>query len=772
MKISLAWLFDHIDGDLHKIDVQNLVAQFNLKVAEIESFEKVVLDPEQFTVVRAEKSGVMVEAFAPQLTKYLQLDLRSDLQIGCYYLLKKTASGWVWASGQHLGSNKENLFPALYFESDEQASRWHEQIDLIDYILEVDNKSLTHRPDMWGHRGFAREVAVLLNLELLPEGQFLAQIPVKASQNNFVADAKDPISSSIASMNCKRLATLYIRQIVNLPSQLWMAFRLFRVDMRGISHLVDLTNYVMLDLGQPMHVFDASLIAGKQLMVRQAKFGEKLELLSGEVLELSDQDLIIADNQVPLSLAGIKGGACSGTTLDTRTVLLESANFEAASIRRSAARYKLRTEASTRFEKTLDPNQNIAAIERFVKLYQAVDSNLIIENHIISLGVVVQAKTIELTHAFIENRLGIEIKPEFVTKILNQLGFQLTVQAGVYQVQIPSWRASKDVNLAEDLVEEVARMWGYDNILPQLPNKMTQPGNLEAVFKIRQIKQYLSAGAGMHEVENYPFYDETFLHEIKWQPQQAVEIVNPVSENWRRLITSLVPHLCKNVQQNSHDHDELRYFEWGRMWYPKGDGKAALELKVLAGVFFKKSIIDFYEVKSYLQALFDVLKLKIEWQKPQESVPVWWHPYQVASLMYQGKQIGLAGQLSQNWLANLCEGQIFAFELDGEFLLNQATTVVKYQASSRFQPVSLDISLLVPLLSTVSDLQNIIQRSDARIYKVELIDSFQKDEWVDQKALTFRYYFVDEQKTLSSEQIGQVQVQVAQNLQKNGACVR
>lgn len=772
MKISLAWLFDHIDGDLHQVDVSNLVAQFNLKVAEIESFKKVVVDPEQFTVVRAEKSGVVVEVFALKLNKYVQLDLRDDLLIGGYYLLKKTAGGWTWAKGQDFEALKENLLPALYFTSDEQASMWYEQVDLVDYILEVDNKSLTHRPDMWGHRGFAREVAALLDLELVPEREFLAQVPVKKFKDSFVAIGHDLVSSSIKSISCKRFATLYIKQITNLPSQLWMTIRLLRVDMRGINNLVDLTNYVMLDLSQPMHVFDAKLIDQKQLIVREAKTGEKLELLSGEILELSDQDLVIADGKQPLSLAGIKGGILSGATSDTTAILLEAANFEVTSVRRSAARYKLRTEASTRFEKTLDLNQNIAALERFVKLQQMVQPDLVIESNIISLGEEARGKIIDVSHNFIEKRLGIKLDPEFVIKILTKLGFKLTIDAGIYHVQVPSWRASKDISIAEDLVEEVGRMWGYDQILPILPSKITHPGNLDKVFRIRQIKQYLAAGASMHEVENYPFYDESFLQEIKWYPQQAVEVLNPVSENWRRLVTSLIPHLCKNVQQNSHDHTNLRYFEWGRIWYPKEDGKSALELRILAGLFFNRVAVDFYEMKNYLQVLFNVLRLEIEWQKPLGAVPVWWHPYQVASLTYHGKQVGMAGNLSQNWIANFGEGQIFAFELDGDFLLNQTADAIKYHALSRFQTVSLDISLFVPLSSTVSDLQNIIKKSDARIYQIELIDSFQKDDWLDQKALTFRYHFVDHEKTLSSEEIAQVQAHVTQILQKNGATVR
>lgn len=772
MKISLAWLFDHIVGDWHQINIANLVTQFNLKVAEIESFKKVILDPSQFTIVRAEKDGIAIEAFAPQLNKYLQLDRREDLLLNSYYLLKKVDRGWKWATGNDLDAVKENLLPALYFASDELACKWSEQVDLTDYILEVDNKSLTHRPDMWGHRGFAREIAALLDLELVPEDKFLAQLPIKKFKQQFVAEGPDLISLKIASNHCKRLASLYVDHITNLPSQLWMTIRLLRVEMRGINNLVDLTNYVMLDLGQPMHVFDAKLLSQNQLTVRPARLGEKLQLLSGEVLDLIDQDLVIADGSQPVSLAGIKGGFASGTNFKTTAILLESANFEAASIRHSAARYKLRTEASTRFEKTLDPNQNIAAIERFVKLQQAVQPDLKIEGSIISLGEEIVAKTVNLSHALIEKRLGVKIDCEFVIKVLTNLGFKLTIQDDDYQIQIPSWRASKDIHIAEDIVEEIGRMWGYDRILPILPSKNTQPGNLDKVFRLRQIKQYLSSGAGMHEVENYPFYDESFLQAIKWQPQQAVEILNPVSENWRRLVTSLIPHLCKNVQQNSHDYAALRYFEWGRIWYPKEDGQNALELRILAGVFFNRANVDFYAMKNYLQILFNALQLKIDWQKPSEAVPVWWHPYQVASLMFQGKQVGMAGHLSASWVANIAEGQIFAFELDGDFLLNQTVNAIKYQPLARFQPVSLDVSLFVPLSSTVYDLQNIIKQADKRIYQVELVDSFQKNDWINQKALTFRYHFVDHEKTLSSDENSQVQNHVTQALQKIGANIR
>ena len=769
MKISLSWLFDHIDADWRKVDVQNLVNQFNLKTAEIEGFEKVSIDPKQFTVVLVESVGNQVEAFSPELGKKFSLPLRDGAKVGEYYFIN--TSECSYASGIDFKSIKDGLLPALYFDSDAAAAKWQSKVDLEDYIFEVDNKSLTHRPDMWGHRGFAREIAALIDLEMLPESNFLADIPIKELSDKFTGDDKNPISTKIETKNCKRFSSLYIKKAANLPSQLWMAVRLFRCDTRGINNFVDLTNYVMLDVGQPMHVFDANKIAGQKIVIRQAKKGEVLELLDGSNLELVPEDTIILDGKKPTSLAGIKGGLDSGSSDETESILLESANFDATEIRRASVRHKVRTEASARFEKTLDPNQNVSAIERFIKLQQEVEPGLLIENPIVSLGSKVEPKLVEVTHQFIESKLGIKIEPSFVVNSLEKIGFGVQIAQDKYLVTIPTWRCVKDVTIPEDILEEISRMWGYDKIDAVLPSKAMQPGSLDATFRVREIKRALAGAAAMHEVRNYPFYDEEFLQQIKWQPAQAVEVKNPVSENWKRLVTSLIPHLCKSILQNNHDKSEFGFFEWGRIWYPK-DKKNAIEARTLSGLFYKNSKLDFYDAKNKLEKLFSALNLEVTWEKPSGNVPVWFHPHQTASLVCEGKQIGMAGNLGSGWMREIAEGDAFAFEIDGEFLLGHEVCEPSYKKSSRYQAISLDVSLLTPLSTTVADLQNRIKKVDSRIYKVELVDSFQKDDWVDKKALTFRYHFVDSEKTLAGEEIAVIQQQVEHTMQKIGAQVR
>ena len=775
MKISLVWLFEHLLADWRKVDVPALVSLFNQKTAEIEGFTKVSLNSKEYTVAQARTVvAEQVELFSPELQQVLTISDRTDLQVNSYYLLKKTETGWFWAGGADFGSAKSELVPALYFASEQVAANWAAQVDLEDYILEIDNKSLTNRPDLWGHRGLAREIAALLDLELRPLPELVTTLPIQTYASKFAGDAHNPISLQITTPHCRRLAGLYLSDVANLPSQLGMGLRLFRLDMRAINHLVDLTNYVMLDLGQPMHVFDADQIRGQQIIAQQATLGSKLTLLKGTVLELLPTDIVIADGQGPVSLAGIKGGATSGCSSQTKNIFIESAIFDATTIRRSSAHHKIRTEASARYEKTLDPNQNLAAIERLVWLQKQVQPGLQVTSSMISVGAQAEPKQIKLATEFLNNRLGMVLSPEFILKTLHQLGCAVQVESDGYQVTVPTYRSTKDVTMPIDLVEELGRLYGYSQIKPILPSKLMQPGNLTRTLRIRQIKQSL-ATLGMHEASNYPFYDESFLAQIKWQPIGTVMIKNPVSENWRQLVTSLIPHLSKNIQTNSVDQRAIGFFEWGRTW--KLEAGVVKEQRALAGVWYSPAQLDFYACKSLLDNFLANLKIKVEWQKvageqATSASLVWYSKYQTASLVCEGQVIGQAGMISAGWMQEIAPGTAFGFELNGDFLLDHVATESRYQAVSRYQAISLDISVLVPLATTVAQLTSQILAASSRIYQVELIDSFQKTDWINQKSLTFRYHFVDQDHTMTSAEIAAVQDQVVAAVQQIGGEVR
>ena len=774
MKISLSWLLDHIDSNstVELVDIPNLVRQFNAKTAEIESVAKLTLNLTNFTIGRINSfSGQTALIWSPSLRAEFSLPVREGLTVGRYYLLHKGQDVWHWATGSVLGASKDIPLPAFYFANDDAAVKWSADLEPLDYIFEVDNKSLTHRPDMWGHRGFAREVAILLGLELRPLDKLVASLPIQESCKKFVKDVKNPISTEINTANCIRFATVYVSKAKNFASQLKMALRLVRLDQKPIDFLVDLTNYVMLDLGQPMHVFDANQLQGGQLIVREARAGESLKLLGGEEIVLQSNDVVVCDQAGPVALAGIKGGESSGVNQNSTNLLLEAATFLPTPIRQASLRHKLRTEASMRFEKSLDPEQTAWALQRYIKLQRDFDPSCEITGPIISLGTPQAAVQLELSHSLVERRLGIKIEPKFIIDILTKLGFGVEQNGELYQISVPSWRATKDVRIPEDLIEEIGRIWGYDQIPLNLPAKLMKPSDLDKTLKLRHIKSFLAFAAGMNEVENYPFYDESFLRQIQWQPIKAVTMLNPVSDNWRRLVTSLVPHLCKNILQNGHDCAQARFFEWGRIWQLQ-DNDTADEIRSLAGIMFQKGNVDFYVAKKDLTSLFQSLKLTIDWQKPTVLTPVWYHPHQTAALWYNGTQVGWAGKLSTVWMNSIAEGDAFAFEINGDFLLTQVVAEPRYQPLPRFQSGYLDISLFVPLTVPVAQLQDLIQKADERIFKVELIDVFSKDDWFDKKSLTFRYHFVDSEKTLSGADIAVIQQKVEAVVQIFGASSR
>jgi len=771
MKLSLAWVFDHIDADWKKVDVQQLVQRFNQMVAEIEGYHKVHIDLEPITMV--EVTGIHADSivcFSKEWEQEYLLSPRKGVIIGQYYLIKKNDSGVVWANAQDLGSGKDMLMPAM--AGNLQAS-WKNNFETHDYILEVDNKSITHRPDMWGHRGFAREVAAILNVPFKSLNQFLAdkkmtQIDALA----IAATASNPFAISIqAPQACKRIAGMYLNNIAPSSSLLWMAHRLARVDARAIDAVVDMTNYVMLEMGQPMHAFDAPSFTDKRLVVRMAKNKEKLTLLDGETVELTDQDLVLSDGTNPLGLAGVMGGQSSGMTSTTTSMLVEAACFDAATIRRTAARYKKRSEASARFEKSLDPNQNTIAIQRFLKLMRDAKIAATESDEIFSLGVQALKTEIIVSHEMIEKRLGVTLAPEFVIKTLTALDFGVQVDNAVYTVTVPTFRATKDIKIKEDIIEEIGRFYGYTTLETCLPALQLAPSlDLGWVYQQRKIKQTLAFACSMRELYTYAFFDEEFLATIKWQPSHTLEVQSPVSENWRRLVTTLVPNLLKSVASNGAEHDQLRFFELARIW--ETNNGTMNERKSLAGIFFDKKSVNFYDAKAELQKLFDMLKLKIEWVKVDNPDAPWYAPHQTADLLHNDSKTGTAGLLHPTFLSSVIPGYAFIFELDADFLLNYKSADIHFIAASKYPEMVRDISILASTEMTADSVADVISQVDKKISSVSLLDFFQKEEWPDKRAMTMRFVISDHERTMTKEEADVIWDKVAATLKGVGATIR
>ena len=775
MKISLSWICNYIDSSLSSIDVDKLVSLFNTHTAEIEHFEKNTIQLKTIFIVQVVQIlSEKIIVHCKELNKDIQLSNRSDIVKSKYYLINEFNNSYCWTTLCHFQSDKEGLFPAISIKANTLDGSWRKQITETDYILDVDNKSINHRPDLWGHYGIAREIAAILNIKLKPLSKNLSKQPVINFDNISKKNNNDSFTISIQDENCSRFSGLYCDKFTNKDSDLSIAIALIRVGAKPINGIIDITNYVMFDIGRPMHVFDAKSFESKNIIIRKAKNNEKLIILDGQNLQLTSQDLVIANDKVPVSLAGIVGGKDSGFNEQTTSIVLEAAGFHPTTIRLTAQHFKLRTEASARFEKNLDPMQNITALQRF--LYIAKQCGIIkkINYPIISAGKDIIKKSINISHQFIEKRIGSQIDKNFIINTLQKLGFKIQAKKNkhdiIYNILIPTTRMTKDINITEDILEEIIRMYGYDKIELKPIMRQSQPFDTKSIRNISNIKKHLAFSCNMHEIRDYLFFDEDFLSRINFNPLNTINVKNPESKNSTRLITSLVPNLIKNIEANITKQDQLRFFEWNNIWNNKNN--TFNETSSLAGIMFDKKAIDFYNMKNELQGLFNLLNITVAWTKPKSEIDPWYDIHKTTELFIDTKKIGTAGILSQQFLKPIIEGQAFAFELDGEFLKSISQKKQLFQPWSKYQDVLYDISLLVPLTITSDQIKNSIKSSSEKIINVSLIDFFEKQEWSQHRALTFRYTISDSSKTLDKKDIDDVVVKVQTSLEKYKVQIR
>ncbi|MFA5998918.1 MAG: phenylalanine--tRNA ligase subunit beta [Candidatus Babeliales bacterium] len=769
MKILLSWLLDYLDCCLSDINVDTLVHLFNTRTAEIESFERVQCDPSAMFLCKIVSVDFQkVSVHCQELNNSFELPARPDAVIGKIYLISKDENSWRWVNLSEFHREKDGHFPAVSVSEKQYVDgSWREKIAPVDYVLEVDNKSINHRPDLWGHYGVAREIAAFLNLKLKPLNAVLAQRPVAQSSKS------SSLQLSIQDeQGCTRFAALACNDVHSKDSQIWMAIRLLRVDAKPINGVVDITNYVMFDIGHPMHAFDARSFDKKEMVISKAKVGETLQLLDGQTIKLTTQDTVVSDGTRPVALVGIMGGKDSGFTQGTKNIILEAAGLDPAVIRKTAQHFKLRTEASIRFEKHLDPMQNVTAIQRF--LYLAEQEGILSDGQeaIVSVGKTFEPIVCEITHEFIEKRIGIPFTSEFVETTLKALGFQVAFDktSGVYHVTVPTSRTTKDIGIQEDILEEIIRSYGFENVAQQLPLRSMAPFSLQVVNNVARIKNHLAFALSMHEVRDYLLYDASFTDRLTLNLDSAVKVRNPLSQNWTTLVTSLIPHLLKGVELNAAGKDNIRLFECNRIWSKQDT--AISELKSVAGIIFDKKSVDFYACKNQLQSLFDLFSLEVIWQKPLGAVPAWYDGHKVAQLFVGDQVIGWVGMMSTQWMHSIVSGSAFIFELDEEFLQLQQPQKKLFKPWSKYQDVTYDMSLLIPLRVTVDELKNDIARAHELICSVELVDFFEKEEWAGHRSVTFRYTISNAEKTMTKKELEEVTESVQKVVKKHDAQIR
>ena len=789
MKLSLSWIFDHIEKPNETVPVTDIVAFLNESTAEIEKCSLITsplsaLAFAQITVIDSQG----IEVYIPEHATSARLAYRPDLQDGYYALVRMEESGPVWAHMYDFGSTKDALLPLVYTQDATNLRNWRDSIEREDYVLEIDNKSITHRPDLWSHRGFAREIAAGFRHKgwyLKPLESMIALVEVQE-----FSGSASPVSANLPTLTihdkvgCRRLAGAFVSTVAWSPSRLPMMSRLCRIDSKPIDALVDITNYVMFDIGQPMHAFDAAQIRDHQLSVRKARVGETLRGLDGELLTLTPQDLILVDSAQPVSLAGIMGGTASAVKPETIMLLLEAGSFDPAMIRHSAARHKKRTEASLRFEKNLDPNQVIDALRRYLYLLDELGVAHTHDATVVVVGPKLDPVTIEVCHSFLEERLGTLLEHSFVINTLMALEFQVSVRETAehvcYDVTAPGNRATKEIQTKEDILEEIGRFFGYKNIVLQPPLRAAMPVDNAWVYENRAIKRALQLSLHMHEIYSYAFFDETWLLALNWAPAQAVEALYPISGHWKRLVTTLIPNLLKAVSDNADHHSTLRFFESARIWEKNANVAESL---VLSGIMYdavdakdNDAHAAFYAYKAELERFFTIIGLSVQWRRVDTPAYPWFSPYRTAQIVCDGTVIGTFGMIDDAWCAKVVPhgrtAHMSAFELDGNFLRKYKKPTEHYISLPKYPDISRDLSLWLPLHITAAQISAAIAAADKRIVEITLTDVFNLSDQQGKKSLTFRFVIRDEHKTLTKQEAETIFNEVVEKTRSLGGEVR
>ena len=646
-----------------------------------------------------------------------------------------------------------------------------------DSVYNIDNKSLTHRPDLWGHYGFAREVAAVYHKELKA---------LNVGDWSYPNSSSDPLSIDVAVNQelCPRYNGLIIEGIKVAPSPDWLVKRLEKVGARAINNIVDLTNYVMFELGQPMHAFDRSKISGNQIQVRLASKDEHLETLDGETHELTTEMMVIADAEKAVAIAGVMGGANSEVDENTTTLILESANFHPTHVRRTAAKLGIRTDSSMRFEKGLDPVQTETAIRRYVTLLLEICPTAQV------IGPLLDANrserepiVIETSYSFINRRLGTDLSLENITGILERLAFKVAVDEDNIQVTVPSFRSTGDISIPMDLVEEIGRVFGYDNIIPEEPLTPVKPVQMNPLHQLqRQLRAVLSRDLAFYEVYNYGFVGDKLLKSVGSSPEGHIALANPLASDQNLLRTSLVPNMLKITAENLRFRKEFRIYELERVFLPeKQSAHFEHDRFELCGLIcktvWKNGPEDiFYGIKGALVDLLEQLPQTGERRfKPAEGLlPAWCHPGRTADVSIGPENIGYLTQLHPQIAQNLgIKAGTGFFVINVSKLLELPAADASFEKVQKYPTVPFDISMITDERTLIADVREIIQNTSPKVKHIELFDVYKGENiGPSKKSLAFKITFAASDHTLQPEEIDTLQHNVMNALDSKGHMVR
>jgi len=684
---------------------------------------------------------------------------------------------------QELGLLEEGISITFFDKSVKNGTPIKKALGLDDVIFDLD--ILPNRAhDCLSHIGVARECAAIISSKFKVQGSRLEEERKRKIEDFAKVEIKD-------KKLCPRYTARVITNIQVKDSPQRMKNRLKPLGVRPINNIVDITNYVMLEYGQPLHTFDAdSLTSYKSvanIIVRKAKKNETIITLDGKRRKLDQDMLIIADRKRPIAIAGIMGGKNTEVNKKTKTIILESANFEPINIRKTSRKLGLKSGASDRFEKGLDPNLASLALDRAAYLIQKLAGGEIVQGTVDIYPKKVRSKIINLSLEKTAHLLGVKIGKDKIIRILKSLEFEVKQKGDRLQVKVPAFRL--DVNIPEDLIEEIARLYQYDNIPAMIPKAELSPPTTDKVLYWGNIARDILTNNSFTEVYNYSFVGDKELTDLKMTTTDHLEIINPSSKDQKYLRISLVPNLLKNIKNNLRNFDEFRIFEIGHTYRnvkcQMSNVKCLEEKKMLAGAIVGEKNREqlFYEIKGVVESLMErlginqqltinnraVAKAAMARRRQQSIINPIWHPGRLAIIKARGKILGIIGEIHPQILSRVgVKTRVAMFDLDLETLASLATKEKKYQPIIKFPQIILDLAIVVDAKTLVQDIQNAIYKTDVNlIKKVELFDIYQnKKLGKNKKNLAFHIIYQSNTHTLTQDEAEIVHSRIVKRLEK------
>ena len=770
MFLSMNWIGDFVD--LSGLDKKSLIRNFTLSTAEVEDI--IVKGEDTYGVIAARIETVENHPNSKKL-HLLKVNTGTDvidIVCGAPNVREGMVVALATAGGAVCGHKIEPTTVAGFMSygmccseselgiSDDHAGLWEitddiplgtdlkSVYDIDDIIFEVDNKSLTNRPDLWSHYGMAREFATLTGREL------------KAPELFDTSVYKDlpPVAIDVKATELVwRYSAIKLENIKRKTSPVNMRIRLFYCGSRAINFLADLTNYVMLELGQPMHAFDNRRV--DKIEVQTFAEGFKFATLDGVERNIDDKMLMITSGNVPVAIAGVMGGDASKIEDDTDTLLLESATFDGVSVRKTTTRLGLRTDASMRYEKMLDPELCRVASERLIKLLFDYDKGAKVVSSFSDAYVKKYPTiTLDFDKKYVDRYTGIDISNDKIVTTLKGLGFKVSVDGDNFTVTVPSWRATKDVTIKADIIEEITRIYGYDNFEIKTSNSPLNPIRKEALkTEEDRMKDILVKSYRMHEVHSYIWSDSQKNRELGIETPESIKIINAQTPDHQYLRVSMIPTLLSFAKENRTYTDKFGIFEIGHTvngFLPNGYCK---EEKRLGAVLFAKSVTEealFMEAADIIAELAkDILHKNVSFESCEPEFN-YEHPKNSFAVLVDGARIGTLAVLHPSVLENIDKKCSLAFfEIRTEEFAKIAASGISYKAPSKFPTIEIDLTFNANLEDLSFDEVCRISKSEAGaiLSDVKVQDIYTNDEG--QTALTLRFFFSSNERTLTKQEL-------------------